>query len=394
MKNISILPGITIFLVAVTSCTGNAPTSTPATDADAVATIVAATLTAFPTAIPTSTEAAPKLLSFCRFGATSSLATTNFAPLNGKGAIAYSSDSLQEGLTLIFPDTGEIVPLHQLRTHGLVGTDMSISWSPDGTKIAFLYSESWTPRSESYLMLADLLLGEICPIVNVQARYGRPVWSPDGDKLTFVDFGNSQLKLIKLDDGSELTIAVNVFDASFDEARPMWLDSEHVVYIRATETEFVTDLVNQPIDGSVSTVVLEKVSGLRDFSFSVDGKWLAYSVRGNIILRNLQTGSEQNLGDDLSSPYWSPDSNYLLGKAGLSAIWLIQPNSSDQITVLNFFGCLGNEPWASDSQRFAVLLCADGSKSTKIAVYDLNTTELQELPIEDLAPSFPAWNNH
>ena len=58
----------------------------------------------------------------------------------------------------------------------------------------------------------------------------------------------------------------------------MWLDLYYVVYIRATEAEFVTDLVNQPIDGSVSTVVLEKVSGLRDFSFSADGKWLAYSV--------------------------------------------------------------------------------------------------------------------
>ena len=198
MKNISILLGIVIFLVGVTSCTGNAPTSNPATDADAVATIVAATLTAFPTAIPTATESAPEPLSFCRFGATASLATTSFTPLNGKGAIAYSSDSLQDGLTLIFPDTGEIVPLHQLRMHGLVGTDTGVSWSPDGTKIAFLYSKSWTPRSESYLMLADLLLGEICPIVDVQTKYGRPVWSPDGDKLAFVDFGSNQLQINKI----------------------------------------------------------------------------------------------------------------------------------------------------------------------------------------------------
>jgi hypothetical protein len=61
---------------------------------------------------------------------------------------------------------------------------------------------------------------------------------------------------------------------------------------------------------------------------------------------------------------------------------------------LGFFGILGNEPWAGDSQHFAVLLGFDGSKRTKVATYDLNTMELHELTIEDLAPSYPAWDQH
>ena len=67
-----------------------------------------------------------------------------------------------------------------------------------GQSLPFCIPNHGCLKSESYLMLADLLLGEICPIVDVQTKYGRPVWSPDGDKLAFVDFGSNQLKINKI----------------------------------------------------------------------------------------------------------------------------------------------------------------------------------------------------
>ena len=218
--------------------------------------------------------------------------------------------------------------------------------------------------------------------------------------LAFDDNGTYQLKVIRLSDGTELTVGENM-TSNGAENLPVWVDAEHIVYIRSvpnTKNEFVTDLVNQPLDGSVPTVILENVPGLhlRDFSFSLDGKWLAYSVNdGDLRLRNLQTGVEQSLGGELSFFHWSPDSSYLVGETGLSAIWLFQPNSSNEIKILDQSGSLRAQPWAPDSWHFVELLGQDGNKSSRIAIYDLNTMSLQEMPLgDDLSPSFPAWNNH
>jgi len=58
MKNSSILISVVFLLSILTACAGNMPTSTPTNDADKIATIVAATLSAIPSAtiIPTPTD--------------------------------------------------------------------------------------------------------------------------------------------------------------------------------------------------------------------------------------------------------------------------------------------------------------------------------------------------
>jgi WD40-like Beta Propeller Repeat len=280
-------------------------TPTPAVDANVVATIVAETLTAFPSA--TTLPVPTKPLSVCRLAPSSFPEITHFTPVDGKGAIAYSSNFLQDGLTLVFPDTGKVEPLHQLKMQSRKGADMGISWSPDGTKIAFLYAELGPGKSESYLMVADLLLGEVCAINQTLALHSNPLWSPDGKMIALADYSPAQLKVINLDDGSERNIANNVLEASFDS--PLrWENSAYIAYIRTTEIESTGDLVKQPLDGSTPTLLLEKVFGLYSFSLSPDGKWLAYNsfdpaiLSGRAILKNLQSGMEQTLeGEDLAT---------------------------------------------------------------------------------------------
>ncbi len=63
--------------------------------------------------------------------------------------------------------------------------------------------------------------------------------------LAFDDNGTYQLKVIRLSDGTELTVGENM-TSNGAENLPVWVDAEHIVYIRSvpnTKNEFVTDLV-------------------------------------------------------------------------------------------------------------------------------------------------------
>lgn len=372
-------------------------TPTPVVDANFVATMVAATLAAFPSATPAPTIIFETSLSACRFDRSPFPFTSYFTPVDGKDAIAYSSifssDVSHDGLTLLFLDTGKTIPLHKLKELGLTGADMGLSWSPDGTKIAFLYSESGQTKSPAYLMLADLTLGEVCTLTEQPAIYSHPVWSPDGKMIALVDYDSAQIKLISLDNSPTIAIGNNVYETY---GAPLeWPDSENLIYIRMMETESEGDLVNQPLNGTSQTILLEKI-GFQSFSYSPDGKWLAYNSDDNTMLKNLESGVEQNLVNSATDMlYWSPDGNYLLGKFGLSRLWLVQPNVSIQVTQLDFSGCLGSQPWAADSKHFTLLLCTDGKPaSIKIAVYDLSSKVLKELVVDARFPSFPVWNQH
>ncbi len=169
MKNRSILSGILLLTFILTSCTGNRPAKTPTANSSAVAAVVSTMLAAIPTATPQPQSTAthtPEPISLCRSDATSFPGITHFTPVDSRGAIAYSSDYLLDGLTLIFPDSGEIMPLQQLKKQGLTGAIENISWSPDGTKIVFWYSEAGL-SGNGYLMIADLSLGEVCAITDL-----------------------------------------------------------------------------------------------------------------------------------------------------------------------------------------------------------------------------------
>jgi Tol biopolymer transport system component len=309
---------------------------------------------------------------------------SGYTPIDGAGAIAFSDD----GLALLFPDTGKTTALHPLKTLGLIGVDRAFAWSPDATRIAFLYTDARpAPCGYGYLMLADLQSGEVRPLVQTLERYSRPAWSPDGIWLAYTD-QSGDLGIVRVGDGEFMVLSEDALGA----VAPAWVDGEHIAYVRGGVSSEVTDLVSQPLDGSSPSILLADTPGIREFVFSPDRQQLAYYGR-TLNLVDLHAKVAKNLGGDPSERLqWSPDGQYLLGRGGLSGVYLVRPNVA-LVTQLDFFGIPGTaQSWASDSRRFAVILAADNSKHTAIGIYALDSHTLKELPIEVQPPYELAWS--
>jgi WD40 repeat protein len=314
---------------------------------------------------------------------------SQFKPIKASGAIAYSGD----GLTLIFPDTGALASIHSLVTLGLQGYDRGFVWSPDGEKIVFLHSVHGPPLEclYGYVLLADLAMGEVRTLTATAGIYSHPAWSPDGQRVAISD-ETGTVRVIHVESGDTVVLAANA-------ARSLpvtWLDNEHLAYLRAGALDSVhADLVSQPMDGSNPiTLVPDLPTRAGAFAISPDGKSLAY-LRGALILRDLQSGMENNLGAEPALEellQWSPNGQYLLGRGGLTGMYLITPDSTSKIRQLGPAGIPGRiQPWAPDSQRF-VLMAGDEQAPSRIGFFDLDTGAIQELGVELHPPFELAWN--
>jgi Tol biopolymer transport system component len=62
------------------------------------------------------------------------------------------------------------------------------SWSPDGTRIAFLATDDWAKTSELRVLNLRRRTSRVVARIDRGARFGnQPVWSPNGRRLYYVD---------------------------------------------------------------------------------------------------------------------------------------------------------------------------------------------------------------
>ena len=195
--------------------------------------------------------------------------------------------------------------------------DHSPSWSPDGTKVAFVRIPEDVPGENALLYIMDANGGNVTRMPSVsapnefEAIHLQPAWSPDGSKIAVeVVTGVRETSGIFVmgSDGSNVTQLTREFDDS-----PAWSpDGTKIAVSRGNS------IVTMNSDGTDPVVRVEGGEGLIHESptWSPDGSAIAYSSRGFESGRaqirindgvNDRAIFDRSSTDDVEEPEWSPD---------------------------------------------------------------------------------------
>ena len=244
------------------------------------------------------------------------------------------------------PDKGFYV-IHTIRPDGSDSHDPLpqyplgfglVRWSADAQLIA-----AWSTKTDGFetiippdpnrhhhLYLSDPTLSLDCA-----------AWSPDGQVLACegwapTERGREGIYTVRVADGGDLRRLTTTIDGIHDIPGDYSPDGTKLVFVRATRTpDLLGELWVCDADGSGARKLTDALSGYR-VSWSPDGRWIAGSDAGDLLIFDLQHLSAEPLritipGGRSTSPRWSPDSRRLVfeyrpTKTTLTLVYSVDPD--------------------------------------------------------------------
>ena len=222
------------------------------------------------------------------------------------------------------------------------------SVSPDGKRVAL--------SSRGQLVTVAVGSGAMHVLVDDSSqRVQNPVWSPDGKLIAYTSDGSGEEQLYVVRDEDHSAPRKVTTDLAGEHGRPVWSPDNRRILIGDRTGEI--QLVDSE-SGHIQTIAHDRgpVSGYQiegDFSFSPDGKWIAYSTSlgwrlTSVFLYEIAAGksilaSDRNV--DSSTPVFSLNGKYLfmLQQRAITQDWTLISGRMSQKYESKMTGvCLSN----------------------------------------------------
>jgi TolB protein len=188
---------------------------------------------------------------------------------------------------------------------------ISPSWSPDGTKVAYVSFENKKP----VVYVQDLVTKKRTVVANFKGSNSAPSWSPDGSKIAVAlsRDGLTQVYVVNAD-GSNLRRLSN---SGGIDTEPQFSADGQSIYFTSDRSGGPQIYKMSATGGDARRVTFNGPYNISP-RISSDGKSLAYiSNRGGafqLYVLDLTNGQEQRLSDTVrdQSPSFSPNGKYIM----------------------------------------------------------------------------------